>query len=124
MNSEELKSTHKTLKQKISEFQSFLKEKGQKGLELIRSKNLKDSNFHFTSNGPQNIFKKCADLEFESLEKEIAELTKEKELVDMRLNSGQESFEQLQQLSNRIGEIAKLLDEKEMRWLELSELVQ
>jgi ABC transport system ATP-binding/permease protein len=62
--------------------------------------------------------------EFETLEKEIAELTKEKELVDTRLNSGQESFEQLQQLSNRIGEIAKLLDEKEMRWLELSELVQ
>ena len=62
--------------------------------------------------------------EFETLEKEIAELTKEKELVDMRLNSGQESFEQLQQLSNRIGEIAKLLDEREMRWLELSELVQ
>ena len=62
--------------------------------------------------------------EFETLEKEIAELTKEKELVDLRLNSGHESFEELQKLSNRIGEIAELLDEKELRWLELSELVQ
>ena len=33
-------------------------------------------------------------------------------------------FEELQKLSNRIGEIAELLDEKELRWLELSELVQ
>jgi len=60
--------------------------------------------------------------EFETLEKEIAELTKEKELVDLRLNSGQESFEELQKLSNRIGEVTRLLDEKELRWLELSEL--
>ena len=62
--------------------------------------------------------------EFETLEKEIAELTKEKELVDLRLNSGRESFEELEKLSNRIGEIAGLIDQKELRWLELSELVQ
>src|SRR6186713_22316 len=62
--------------------------------------------------------------EFEILEKEIAELTKEKELVDLRLNSGRESFEELQKLSNRIGKIAELLDKKELRWLELSEQVQ
>jgi len=62
--------------------------------------------------------------EFETLEKEIAELTTEKKLVDLRLNSGGEPFEELQKLSNRIGEIAELLDKKEMRWLELSEIVQ
>jgi len=62
--------------------------------------------------------------EFEILEKEIAELTKEKELVDLRLNNGHESFEELQKLSTRIGEIAELLDKKELRWLELSEMVQ
>jgi ATP-binding cassette subfamily F protein uup len=61
--------------------------------------------------------------EFETLEKEIAELTKEKDLVTQRLNSGDASFEELQQLSNRIGEVSKLLDEKELRWLELSEIV-
>ena len=62
--------------------------------------------------------------EFETLEKEIAELTKEKELVDLRLNSGGEPFDELQKLSNRIGEIVELLDKKEMRWLELSDRVQ
>jgi len=62
--------------------------------------------------------------EFETLEKEIAELTKEKELVDLRLNASDTSFEELQKLSNRIGEVTKLLDEKELRWLELSELAK
>ena len=60
--------------------------------------------------------------EFETLEKEIDALTKEKEFVDLRLNSGDATFDELQKLSIRIGEVTRLLDEKEMRWLELSEL--
>ncbi|HJS55029.1 MAG TPA: ABC-F family ATP-binding cassette domain-containing protein [Chitinophagaceae bacterium] len=62
--------------------------------------------------------------EFETLEKEITELTKEKESVTHRLNSGDASFGELRELSNRIGEVSKLLDEKELRWLELSEFHQ
>ncbi|MGN6294698.1 MAG: ABC-F family ATP-binding cassette domain-containing protein [Chitinophagaceae bacterium] len=60
--------------------------------------------------------------EFESLEKELGELAKEKETISTKLNSSNLPFEEVQQLANRIGEIAQLLDEKEMRWLELSEL--
>lgn len=59
--------------------------------------------------------------EFEQLEKEIAALTKEKEIVTEKLNSGSAPFDELQSLSLRIGEIGNLLDEKELRWLELSE---
>jgi ATP-binding cassette subfamily F protein uup len=59
--------------------------------------------------------------EFELLQKEIAELTKEKETITLLLNSGSTPFEKLQQLSQRIGEVTSLLDEKELRWLELSE---
>ena len=62
--------------------------------------------------------------EFENLEKEIARLSKEKEDINQRLNSGKATFDELQQLSNRIGEVSKLLDEKELRWLELSEFAQ
>ena len=61
--------------------------------------------------------------EFELLQKEIEELTAEKQNVTEKLNSGSMSFEELQKLSNRIGEITALLDEKEFRWLELSEYV-
>jgi ATP-binding cassette subfamily F protein uup len=60
--------------------------------------------------------------EFESLEKEISELNKEKIEVTEKLNKGDTSFEELQRLSLRIGEVHRLLDEKELRWLELSEL--
>ena len=62
--------------------------------------------------------------EFEMLEKEIAELTNEKESVTQKLNSGDLPFEELQKLANRIGEVTNLLDEKEMRWLELSEMME
>ena len=56
------------------------------------------------------------------LEKEIADLTKEKENITEKLNSGTAPFEELQKLSKRIGEVTQLLDEKELKWLELSEM--
>ena len=60
--------------------------------------------------------------EFEILEKEIASLTTERTQATEKLNNSNTPFEELQQLSLRIGEITSLLDEKELRWLELSEL--
>lgn len=62
--------------------------------------------------------------EFELLEKEIADLTIEKETISEKLGAGNLPFEELQTLSNRIGEVANLLDKKEMRWLELSEMIE
>ena len=59
--------------------------------------------------------------EFDKLGKEIADLEKEKELLEVKLNNGSMAFEKLQEASERISEIIILLDEKEMRWLELSE---
>lgn len=62
--------------------------------------------------------------EYELLEKEIAALGAEKESITARLSGGSTNFEELEALSRRIGEITQLLDEKEMRWLELSELIE
>ncbi|MFT3677078.1 MAG: ATP-binding cassette domain-containing protein [Chitinophagaceae bacterium] len=61
--------------------------------------------------------------EFETIEKEMADLSNEKESITSRLNDSNTPYEELQQLSVRIGEVTRLLDEKEMRWLELSELL-
>lgn len=61
--------------------------------------------------------------EYELLEKEIADLELEKTQVALSMGAAGASFEQLQQLANRAGEIASLLEQKEMRWLELSELM-
>ena len=60
--------------------------------------------------------------EFETLEKEIADLSKEKELINEKLNSSDTAFEELQKIALRIGEVTRKLDEKELRWLELSEV--
>jgi ABC transport system ATP-binding/permease protein len=62
--------------------------------------------------------------EFDILEKEIAELSREKETISQKFAEGNLPYEELQNLSQRIGEIGSLLDEKEMRWLELSEKVE
>lgn len=59
--------------------------------------------------------------EFELLQQQISDLEKERALVNEKLNSGNIPFEELQQLSQRIGKINALMDEKELRWLELSE---
>jgi ATP-binding cassette subfamily F protein uup len=60
--------------------------------------------------------------EFEMLEKEIADLTNEKRSITTKLGSSDTPFEELQPLSRRIAEVTQLLDEKELRWLELSEI--
>lgn len=58
--------------------------------------------------------------EFELLTKEIDALTDEKRQLDEIFNSGQEIADVVA-LSNRYTQLAELLDEKELRWLELSE---
>jgi ABC transport system ATP-binding/permease protein len=60
--------------------------------------------------------------EFEELQKEIEQLEGEKLLIDRKLNSSDTPFDELQKLSHRIGEVGRLLDQKELRWLELSEI--
>ncbi|AWO01191.1 ABC transporter [Chitinophaga alhagiae] len=60
--------------------------------------------------------------EMELLEKEIETLEQEKKLLVGQMAAGNLPFEQLNQASLRIGEVMQLLDEKGMRWLELSEL--
>ncbi|MFT3750986.1 MAG: ABC-F family ATP-binding cassette domain-containing protein [Agriterribacter sp.] len=62
--------------------------------------------------------------EFEVLQKEIETLENEKVEINRQLNEGALPYDQLQKLSQRIGEVSAQLDEKEMRWLELSELIE
>ena len=59
--------------------------------------------------------------EFEQLGKDIPALEKEKAAITDKMGSGNLPYEELQQLSKRITEVTQLLEEKELRWLELSE---
>ena len=60
--------------------------------------------------------------ELEALEQEIPQLEQEKGELEEKLSSGALSHEELNAASERIGELMALLEEKEMRWLELSEI--
>ena len=59
--------------------------------------------------------------ELEQLEKDLEALAAEKAALEGRLSSGTLPFDELQAASERIGQIMELTDEKELRWLELSE---
>lgn len=60
--------------------------------------------------------------EYEQLEKDIAALNAEQELIEQQLCSGSLSIDELTEKSKRLPLIKEELDEKEMRWLELSEI--
>lgn len=60
--------------------------------------------------------------EFEALEKEIPELEEEKAEMENQLASGTLSSDEIIKASQRHAELNDLIDEKTMRWLELSEM--
>ena len=60
--------------------------------------------------------------EFEQLEVEIATLEEEKKNIEEALCSGTLPMEEIVEKSKRLPQLTDLIDEKTMRWLELSEI--
>ena len=60
--------------------------------------------------------------EFDKLEKELELLEKQKTEIETLMNSGTLNDTELVEYSKEYSKVLELLDEKEMRWLELSEL--
>lgn len=60
-------------------------------------------------------------MEFEQLSKDIEQLETEQKQIEDALCSGTLTVEQITELSRRLPEVKDALDEKGMRWLELSE---
>jgi ATP-binding cassette subfamily F protein uup len=61
-------------------------------------------------------------IEFEKLEKEIKSLQQEKTTINEKMVAGNLSGDEMTKLSIRLAEVESAIDEKELRWLELSEL--
>ena len=101
------------------------KEEEKEQLEKIEKEKKKTEQPQST---PNNSVEKKRKLSFkerqemQQLETDMEQLNTEKTIIETALNSGSLSPEELVAQSNRIAEIIAILDEKEMRWLELSEI--
>ncbi len=74
------------------------------------------------SDKPKATYKETK--EYEALTVELEQLNNEKQELETLLSNGTETdVQKITEAAHRIGEINNLLDEKEMRWLELDELV-
>ncbi len=87
----------------------------KKGVEEKQEK----KNYHRESRRKKTFKEKQ---EYERLSKEIADLETEKQDIETALCGGILSVEEITEKSRRLPVINELLDEKEMRWLELSEI--
>jgi ATP-binding cassette subfamily F protein uup len=87
--------------------------------DIIEPISVKNTPVNVNTTAPKKLsFKE--KFELETIEKEMPELNKEKQLLEEKM-SGNLSYEELQQAAARISTIIQLLDDKELRWLELSE---
>ena len=87
--------------------------------EVVETKEVKDNRF------PKETKKKLSykeKREFEQLEQEIAALEEEQRQLEEALCSGTLSVDELTEKSKRLPLLKDELDEKSMRWLELSEI--
>ena len=60
--------------------------------------------------------------EFEMLEKEIKKMNLEKNEITEKLSDTNLAYSEIEKHSQRFSELSQLIDEKELRWLELSEI--
>ena len=75
-----------------------------------------------TANEPKKKLSFKERREFEALDAEIPALEAEKAALEAEMSSGSLSPDELLEKSNRIAQLLEEIDEKSMRWLELSEL--
>ena len=59
--------------------------------------------------------------ELEQIEQDLTSLNSERASLEEKLSSGNLAFDHLTECSKRIEEVIALIDEKELRWLELNE---
>ncbi len=105
-----------------SEWKESKAEKSPKGNQAPKSDNAPKNAATDTSLTSKRKFTYKEKREFEQLEKEIAALEAEQHQLEESLCSGTLSVDEITQISKRLPLLKDELDEKSMRWLELSEI--
>ena len=108
-----------------SEYREYIKEKEKQKRALEREKAQKEVKKK-VQDIPVSLPKKKKlsykeQRELEQLEKDLDALGNEKKELEEKLSGGLLSATELNEASVRIGEVITLLDEKELRWLELND---
>ena len=104
----------------IKEYEAELKSAARTQEKSEKDRNSKEASKAANFNQKKKLTYK-EQKELEQIEKDLEILAEEKAVLEESLSSGNMEFEALQKTSERIAEIITLTDEKEMRWLELSE---
>ena len=109
-----------------SEYREYIKEKEKQKKALEREKAQKEMKKKVQDTVPDSAPKKKKlsykeQRELEQIEKDLQSLENEKKELEEKLSGGMLDGQQLNEASVRIGEVMALLDEKEMRWLELND---
>lgn len=105
----------------FSDYRAYLKEQKSQQIksdEIERTKAQSPAKPKLREQKPKMTFKERK--EFEALTEEIEILTQEKSQLEALFNSGEEIGD-VASKAQRYSELQEILDEKEMRWLELSE---
>ncbi len=110
----------------IRDFNGNYTDYREEELEKIKESQNKPSNKNAHSIAPvktntSNKLNFKEKQELENTEKEIVKLTKQKEELVALMNSGETDYDKISKWSAEMEVIVNSLDEKEMRWLELSE---
>lgn len=105
-----------------SNYTDYIKLKEQEQRIATQQKREEKPKYERTKSAAKPTYKQKQ--EYEQLTNEIEVLEKEKAELEQLMNSGQETdYEKLNSWATRIGEIRELIDEKELRWLELDEIM-
>lgn len=105
---------------KFSEYRAYIKEYEAEQKSAVRESKPRPTP---TPSAPrQRKLSWKEQKELEALESELPVLEDEKASLEAGMSSGSMSYDALVSASERVREIIRLIDEKESRWLELSEL--
>ena len=106
-----------------SEYREYIKEyeAEQKAKERAKEKAADKTVKEKTDSGKRKLTYK-EQKELEQIEKDLEALAAEKAELEEALGSGSLPFDKLQEASERIGQIIEETDEKELRWLELTDI--
>ncbi len=108
-----------------SGYREYMKDKEKERKAQEREKQQKEDRKRFVESENVPVKKRKLSYkeqrELEQIEKDLEALNAEKVDLEEKLSGGNISGEELNRCSMRIGEVIALLDEKEMRWLELND---